>query len=123
MSVGKGALRVLYLSVESDNPVSDLEDLSEWLSHEPGLRGLIADGVGEPGQGKLGTAVDVLIAAVGSGGAFTVLITSLQSYLSNHGTDLTVKLTGPRGSISLDAKRARDPEALVRAAREAVGVE
>lgn len=114
---------MLYLSVQGDDPVSDLEDLSEWLSHESELRGLIKDEAREPRQGELGAAVEVLVAAVGSGGALTVLVTSLQSYLSNRGTDITVKVTGPRGSIEVDAKRARDPEALVRAVRDEAGIE
>lgn len=115
---------MLYLSIDSARPVTDLEDLSDWLGREPELRGLIKDGGGTGGQGELGAAVEVLVAAVGSGGTLTVLTASLQSWLSStRRTDLTVKLTGPNGSISLTAKQVKDPEALLQAAREAVGLE
>lgn len=115
---------MLYLSIDSARPVADLEDLSEWLGRERELRGLVKDGSSTAGPGELGAAVEVLVAAMGSGGILTVLITSLQSWLSSiHRTDLTVKLTGPNGSVSLNAKRVKDPEALLQAARDAVGLE
>jgi cysteine synthase len=115
---------MLHLSIDSARPVTDLEDLSEWLCQEPELHGLIKDETSSAGSGELGAAVEVLVAAVGSGGTLTVLITSLQSWLSSiRGTDLTVKLTGPNGSVSLNAKRVKDPESLLQAAREAVGLE
>ena len=115
---------MVYLSIDSAAPTPDLEDLSEWLFQEPELRGLIRDVAGTAGPGELGAPVEVLVAAVGSGGTLSVLITSLQSWLSSvRRTDLTVKLTGPNGSISLTAKRVKDPEALLQAAREAVGLE
>jgi membrane-associated two-gene conflict system component 1 (EACC1) len=123
MSVREGIFRMLYLSVDSASPVTDLEDLAEWLGQEPELRGLIKDGASTPGTGQLGAAVDVLVAAVGSGGTLTVLITSLQSWLSIRRTGLTVKLTGPDGSVSLNAKQVNDPEGLLQAARKAVGLE
>lgn len=115
---------MLYLSIDSARPVGDLEDLAEWFGQEPELHGLIKDGSSVPQPGELGAAVDVLVAAVSSGGALTALIASLQSWLSSiRRTDLTVKLTGPKGSVSLNAKQVKDPEALLQAAREAVGLE
>lgn len=112
---------MLQLSVNSADPVGDLEDLSGWLGQESGLRGLIREGESTPGDGELGAVTDFLVAAVSSGGAISVLITSLQAYCSSRRADLTVTLKGPYGSITVDAKRVSDPEALVRAACEAVG--
>jgi hypothetical protein len=120
---GGRAAEMLQLSVESDNPAGDLEDLADWLAQESRLRGMIKDGESAPGSGQLGGVTDFLIAAVSSGGAISVLITSLQAYFSTRNSDLTIKLKGPRGTITVDARRVRDTEALVRAAREAVGVQ
>src|ERR1700722_14715081 len=92
----EGIYRMVYLSIDSVAPTPDLEDLSEWLVQEPELRGLIRDVADTAGPGELGAPVEVLVAAVGSGGTLSVLITSLQSWLSSvRRTDLTVKLTGP----------------------------
>jgi hypothetical protein len=113
---------MLELSVNSDDPVGDLEDLADWLDHDPGLRGLIREGDSVPGDGQLGAVTDFLVAAVSSGGAISVLITALQSYFASRAPDLTITLRGPKGTVTIDAKRARDHEALIRAAREAVGI-
>jgi len=116
-------LRVLHLSVQGHDPVSDLEDLSQWLGQEPELRGLVKDGTSEPGHGELGAATEVLVAAVGSGGLLTALITSLLSYRSHRrGADVAIKLTGPNGDILIDAKQVNDPEALARTALREAGL-
>jgi len=113
---------MLELSVESGDPGRDLEDLAEWLSAEPELRGLIRDGDARPGDGRLGPVTDFLVAAVGSGGAISVLVTALQSYLASRSGGLTITLTGPDGTITIDARRSQDTSAIIVAARAAVGL-
>lgn len=66
--------------------------------------------------GDLGTMVGVLAAAVGSGGAVSVLVGSLRAYLpqSRH-ADVRITVEGPEGRrVELDARRVDDVEALVR---------
>lgn len=69
-----------------------------------------------PVAGELGAAVEVLVAAVGSGGAVSVLAASLKAFLAQpRRSDVTIVLTAADGRrVEIDAKRVRDVEALVR---------
>jgi hypothetical protein len=112
----------LRLSVESGNEVSDFEELSDWLRQEEGLRGLISEGDAEPAADELGALVDVLVAAVGSGGALTVLLSSLQAFIATRGADIKITLKGEGGrEVTVDAKRVKDVDALVRDVRSLAG--
>jgi hypothetical protein len=73
-----------------------------------------------PAPGELGVAADVLVAAVGSGGAISVLAASLKAFLVlPRRTDLRIVLSAPDGhKVEIDAKRVGDAEALI---REAIG--
>lgn len=52
---------------------------------------------------------DVLLVAVGSGGAVMVLVQAIAGWLTHRREDVTVKLTRPDGwSAELDVRRARD---------------
>jgi len=108
----------LRLSVESSDEVSDFEELADWLRQEEGLRGLITEEDPGPSDEELGALVDVLIAAIGSGGALTVLLNSLQAFLTTRGTDIKIRLKGKDGrEVTVDAKRVKDMDDLVRHVR------
>lgn len=65
----------------------------------------------------MGGVVDVLTVALGSGGIGVVLIRSLCTWLIHCRTDVTVTITAPDGkSVQVDAKRAADPEQIMREA-------
>ena len=105
------------LSVKGDDPVGGLEDLSDWLALEPELRGLITPESAGPAPGELGAVTDVLVAAVGSGGALSVLAASLKMFLTApHRSDLRIVVSAtPDGRrVEVDAKRVGDVEALIR---------
>jgi hypothetical protein len=106
----------VWLSVEGVDPVAGLEELSEWLAHEPHLRGLLSPRIRPPQTGELGVLADALVAAIGSGGALTVLVGSLKTYLSQpRHADVRIVVSSPDGRrVEIDVKRARDAEALVR---------
>jgi membrane-associated two-gene conflict system component 1 (EACC1) len=106
----------ICLSVEGDNPVSGLEELSDWLRREPELRGLLTPADARPASGELGAAAEVLVAAVGGGGALSVLAASLRSFLSlPRRSDVRIVVLEPSGrSVKVDAKNVRDVEALIR---------
>jgi hypothetical protein len=104
------------LSVEGADPVDGLAELSDWLAQEPELRGLIAPKTTGPEPGELGALADVLVAAVGSGGAVSVLAASLKAFLAQpRRADVRIVLSTPDGlRVEVDAKRVGDVEALVR---------
>lgn len=104
------------LSVEGDDPVGGLEELQDWLALEPELRGLISPGIAAPAEGELGAVTDVLVAAVGSGGALSVLAASLKMFLTvPRRSDLRIVVSAPDGHrVEVDAKRVGDVEALIR---------
>jgi hypothetical protein len=111
----------LLVSVEGDEPVEGLAELSDWLGHEPELRGLLSQKSGVTGPEEMGTLSDALVAAVGGGGAISVLAASLKAFLTlPRRSDVTIVLTGTDGRrVEIDAKRVGDVEALVRQALEA----
>ncbi|XUL88465.1 effector-associated constant component EACC1 [Streptomyces galilaeus] len=83
-----------------------IESLSSWLAMEEELRGRVkTDGL--TGSGDLGTGMDLLAVAVGSGGAATVLISSIGSWLQQpKKSDVVLKVTMSDGkSVEIDSKR------------------
>jgi hypothetical protein len=108
----------IRLSVVGGEPVESPAELLEWLSQEPELQGLVHPAGTAPGPGEMGVWSDVLVAAVGSGGAASVLAASLKTFLSlPQRSDVTIVVTGPDGRrVEIDAKRVGDVEALVRQA-------
>jgi hypothetical protein len=97
-----------------------LEELSEWLGQEPELRGLVSVQCSPAQAGQLGPLAEVLVAAVGAGGALSVLMGSLKVFLSQpRHTDVRIVVSTPDGRrVEIDAKRVPDAESLVRQALE-----
>lgn len=106
----------LSVSVQSGEPTEGLAELADWLAQDDELRGLVKPAPVVPVAGELGAAVEVLVAAVGSGGAVSVLAASLKAFLAQpRRSDVTIVLTAADGRrVEIDAKRVRDVEALVR---------
>lgn len=87
-------LRVLGHS----DPHNEFLSLRDWLVREPLFRGgvYVENRVVEPGD--MGTLEDVLIVALGSGGAATVLAKSVSVWLQQRRSGLSVQITGPDGT-------------------------
>jgi hypothetical protein len=62
----------------------------------------------------MGALIDVLVVALGSGGAGAVLAQSLSTWLRHRHTDIRLTITTDSRTIELDGKRVRDTQALVR---------
>ena len=72
----------LRVTMSDEGPSGDrLRDLRAWLVDEDGLRGRIALADSPPRPGTLGPTVDALSVALGSGGAVSVLIGGVVSWL------------------------------------------
>ncbi|MEU6675631.1 hypothetical protein [Streptomyces sp. NPDC046925] len=84
-----------------------LESLESWLRLDPSFRGRTRLS-GSPSDADLGTAVELLAVAVGSGGVISVLATSLSAWFQQpKKSDFTLKVTGPTGtSVEIGATRA-----------------
>lgn len=99
-------------------PAEELAELADWLAQDDELRGVVTPAPLVPVAGELGASTDVLVAAVGSGGAVSVLAASLKGFLAQpRRSDVTIVVTGADGRrVAIDAKRVRDldVEALVR---------
>lgn len=108
------------LLVEGADPVGGLEVLASWLAQEPELRGRVKPEMTAPTAGELGAVAEVLVAALGSGGAVSALAVSLRGFLSQpRRSDVRIIVEGPDGRrVALDAKRVGDVEGLVRQALE-----
>jgi hypothetical protein len=86
----------------------DLGDLAEWLGGETELRGRCRIVQSAINDTELGSIPDLLMVALGSGGAGTVLASSLITWLQTRKTRAKITVeTGDR-SISLDIETTRD---------------
>lgn len=95
----------------------DLLSLRTWLHGEDELRGRVTPHERPPGQGELGTIVDMLVVSVGPGGAVAALAAGVLSWLRSRTSDIDLEITKPDGSsVKISAKRVRklNPEALRR---------
>ncbi len=71
----------------------------------------------------MGTAIDVLVAAAGGGGAVTVLIQSIKSwidqYMAQRGVMIHIEAEAPDGTkVTIDAKNADNADHILRDALE-----
>ncbi|MFB9907067.1 effector-associated constant component EACC1 [Allokutzneria oryzae] len=94
---------------------ADLVSLHQWLVREDELRGRVTLHQPPPEPGQLGVATDVLVVALSGGGAITVLASSLQIWLKQRHSDVTIEVTNPDGrSVKVTAARVADAARLVR---------
>ncbi len=93
-----------------------LRSLLDWLRHEDTLRGRVRTAQTPVRPGEMGGVLDVLVVALGSGGAGAALATSVSTWLSQpRRADVKLTVTAEDGRhIELDARRIRDPAVLLR---------
>ncbi|MGW5047546.1 effector-associated constant component EACC1 [Streptomyces griseoluteus] len=91
-----------------------LVSLRDWLAAEDVLRGRVELLARTPRPGQMGTALDVLAVALGSGGAGAVLARSLSTWLVQRRADVTVHVSrGDGQTVSVEVRRASDPQAVI----------
>jgi Effector Associated Constant Component 1 len=113
--------------------LADLESLDDWLRGERELAGRVKLAGTAPHDGELGALSECLVVALGSGGAITVVGTTLagalKAWLSHpRRSDVRVEVHRHDGtSVEIDAKRVRagdiDVEAAIRQALGSISVE
>ncbi|MGW3999704.1 effector-associated constant component EACC1 [Amycolatopsis sp. NPDC004772] len=117
----------LRLRITGEDSETRLRALHRWLGREDDLRGRVALRNRPVAPGEMGGVADVLTVALGSGGAAAVLVhaisRSVSTWLTQSRSDVTVTMTTTTGTetreITVDARRARDPEAVIREAKDA----
>ncbi|WP_416903094.1 effector-associated constant component EACC1 [Micromonospora echinospora] len=106
-------LETVTLAVYPDHPSADgRRSLASWLRLTEPLRGRVTWAVGpDPSAptGSMSGVTDVLVVAVGGGGAIAVLVQAIVGWLSRRGEDVTVRITGTDGqSVELEVRQVRD---------------
>jgi hypothetical protein len=95
------------ISLVQGSQGADVESLGDWLRGEPEFTGRVRGAGAVPRPGELGAALDVLVVAVGSGGALTVLGKSLSTWLTQPRRSMVrIRVEGESGRvIEIDADR------------------
>jgi len=92
----------------------ELTNLEDWLLEDPALAGCrITRPTGSPAPEEMGALSDVLVVALGSGGAGATLAGSLSVWLRTRVGDVTLRVRTPQGEAELAARNARDAEAMI----------
>jgi hypothetical protein len=84
----------------------DLAALGEWLQGEDELRGQVHAVHGATGETELGPVVELLTVALGTGGAGTVLASSLKTWLMTRRTAAVITVKSGKRSVTLDIQTA-----------------
>ena len=85
-----------------DGNGEELEALAAWLRDEGELRGRVRAVHGPIGETELGSAVDLLTAVLGAGGAGSVLASSLKTWLLTRRTTAKIIVKAGGRTVTLD---------------------
>jgi membrane-associated two-gene conflict system component 1 (EACC1) len=112
----------VQLSLEQTDP-DMLQSLHNWLCNESELRGRIAAVDRTPRPGEMSGFSDVLVVALSSGGALSVLAASLRAWFAQpRRAKVTINVKTANGAtISVDADRVTRPEEIVREVLDRAG--
>jgi len=86
----------------ADDVSVELAALGEWLQGEDALRGRIRVVHGAIGETELGPVVELLTVALGTGGAGTVLASSLKTWLLTRKTTAKIIVESAGRSVTLE---------------------
>jgi hypothetical protein len=84
-----------------DGKPGDLYSLRDWLQRDDEFRGRVSMVPRQPGPHEMGTAVEFLSVALGSGGAGAVLAGSLSTWLKARRTRISVELVAGEAGESI----------------------
>lgn len=103
------------ISVDGATRENELRALHDWLLQEPGLsNSKVSRPVPLPSRGEMGALSDVLIVALGAGGAGTVLADALSTWLRTRVTVFTLRIRTAEQEIEIESKTLEDIETLVK---------
>jgi hypothetical protein len=93
----------VLISVSGGDEVQEIADLWSWLRTQRELTGAIREVRSAPEATDLGGAVDVLMVALGSGGAGVVLVQSLTAWIRTRRATITLTVKTAAKTIDLNA--------------------
>jgi hypothetical protein len=117
--LGAGVSISIMVSSNDQRSVSSLYD---WLCGEDELRGQVSLTRGTPRPDEMGALANIITVAIGSGGAATVLIGSLTTWVTQRrNAEVTLKITSRAGRVvEINARGAADVVALIKSAVDGV---
>ena len=94
-----------------DGPPSASLALWDWLHSERELRGRVSLGMAPPSPGAMGVVSELVVTLLSSGTA-AVLASSIQVWLTQRQSDVTLSVTGPDGrQVTIESRQVRAAEA------------
>ena len=100
-----------YIRLTGEAAQAELATLADWLSREDELRGRSTIERAEAHPGDMGGISEVVIVALGTQGAGTVLAASLSVWIRHRRPSADIEVTGPDGqSIKISLRNVREPE-------------
>ncbi|WP_020666482.1 effector-associated constant component EACC1 [Amycolatopsis nigrescens] len=102
----------------SEDVQADVASLREWLDGEPKLRGAVHREPAPLRDDEMGGVADVLVAALGDGGAIAALAAAVGTWLGTRRSKVTLRVTGRDGeTVEVDVQ-SKNAEAVLRAVLE-----
>ncbi|MER7988386.1 hypothetical protein ABTY53_22770 [Streptomyces noursei] len=102
-----------FIRIRSVDEVGELAALAGWLRAERELQGAVRVVRRNIETTDLGSGLDVVSVAVGSGGVGVALAQSLSAWLRTRRSDVKVTVTANGRTVELDARRVKDPVDLI----------
>lgn len=101
------------IGIRGGDEVGELAALVGWLRTERELEGAVQVVRREVAETELGSGLDVITVALGSGGVGVALAQSLSAWLRARRSDVKVTVTANGRTVEVDARRVSDPIALI----------
>ncbi|MFC4911961.1 effector-associated constant component EACC1 [Actinomadura gamaensis] len=92
------------IKVSGGDPVQETAGLYEWLRGDRTLAARVRAEPAPPRDGELGGATEVLVVALGSGGAAAALTNVLVAWVKSRRPDVSVTVTTAKASVKIDTK-------------------
>jgi hypothetical protein len=100
------------IQISEGGTVAEFISLREWLRGERGLTGLVRAVPHQPAQTELGGAFELLVVALGSGGAGATLARSLITWLQTRRPGVKISVITRSGSVTLEASQVKDSDVM-----------
>ncbi|MFJ8932024.1 hypothetical protein ACIRLA_36185 [Streptomyces sp. NPDC102364] len=101
------------IGIRGGDEIGELAALAGWLRAERELESTVQVLRANVGGTELGSGLDVISVAVGSGGIGVALAQSLSAWLRTRRADIKVTVTANGRTIEIDAKRVKDSAGLI----------
>ncbi|WP_328997877.1 PLP-dependent lyase/thiolase [Kribbella sp. NBC_00709] len=102
--------------VSGQDSEDELRSLRDWLATDDAFRGRVTMERSHRSPEDMGAVIDLLVVAVGSGGAATVLAGAIATWLRTRRSDVTVEIveSAHQRTVKVTAHRVKDAEATIR---------